>query len=217
MSAMSLRQLARVIGVSDTAVRKAERAGVFGDTVKRDAAGEPGVVDVAGAIDAWERSGRQLRGSRARQDEAPAPAVAPATLAAPAAEEGSIQAAGDPDDDADDDPNADQLPLPQSPSLVEATRLAMLERHRRLKLQNDEREGSLVPADRAAKEAFEFSRILRDAILNVPGRIGAQLAAESNATRVHLMLETALREALETTANALEATTSAPAPPPAAA
>src|SRR4051794_20975918 len=84
VSAMSLRQLARVIGVSDTAVRKAEGKGVFGDAVRRDGAGEPGVVDVVAALAAWERSGRQLRGSKAgRQDGAAAtPLLPPAPAAA---------------------------------------------------------------------------------------------------------------------------------------
>jgi hypothetical protein len=197
---VSLRQLARIIGVSDTAVRKALKSGVFGDAVQRDGAGEPGVLDVGAAITAWERSGRALRGSReSRRDEPPAapslPVLAPATPDTPSDDNTLL---------GEDD---DILPATGAapPSLVEAQRMAMLERHRRLKLENDEREGALIVVERATAAAFEFARVLRENVMNVPGRIGAELAAESDAARVHVLLEAALREALETTANALEA------------
>ncbi len=204
MSAMSLRQLARLIGVSDTAVRKAERGGVFGDAVRRDAAGEPGVVDVHAAITAWERSGRQLRGTReARQDDSPAPPPAPLPSPAVVVDDALLL-----------DVDAVEIDAPpvatSSPSLVEAQRLAMQERYRRLKLENDTREGALIPAGKATSAAFEFARVLRENVMNVPGRVAAEIAAESDATRVHLLLEAALREALETTANTMDA-----APPPA--
>jgi hypothetical protein len=207
MAAVSLRQLARIIGVDDKSVRKAERAGVFGDAVRRDAAGVPGVVDLAGAIAAWERSGRQLRGSRGGRQE---PSAAPPAATAPPA---PLDVDAMLDDELEDDDSAapDAAPpgAPVSPSLVEAQRLAMLERHRKLKLDNDEREGSLVPAERVAREAFEFARVLRENVMNVPGRVAAELAAEGDAARIHVRLEAALREALETTANTVDA----PAPP----
>lgn len=209
MSAMSLRQLARLIGVSDTAVRKAERVGVFGDAVRRDAAGEPGVVDVQAAITAWERSGRQLRGAREprRDDDAGVPPP-PRVQDAPAVPLLDLDTprAGESDDD------APHPTLPVSPSLVEAQRQTMLERHRRLKLENDTREGSLIPAEHATAAAFEFARVLRENVMNVPGRVSAEIAAESDAGRIHVLLEAALREALETTANAMEAPQVPPAP-----
>lgn len=203
MSAVvSLRQLARIIGVSDKAVRKAERAGVFGPAVRRDAAGVPGVVDLADAVSAWERSGRQLRGSKPGRvvETSPQPSVLPPASLPPA----SVDAAALDLEMGDDEPELPPV-VAASPSLVEAQRQTMLERHRRLKLDNDEREGSLIAIDKAMKANFEFARILRENVMNVPGRIGAQLAAESDAGRVHVLLEAALREALETTANAMDA------------
>jgi hypothetical protein len=195
---MSLRQLARLIGVSDTAVRKAERAGVFGDAVRRDAAGEPGVVDVAGAIAAWERSGRQLRGSRAQDGSSQMPTP---THPAPAMPLVPIDPGTE--DEPDDEP--DVAVAPTSPTVVQAQRMVLEERHRRLKLENDEREGSLVRVEDSMRQAFEFARVLRENIMNVPGRIAAELETEGDAARLHARLENALRDALDATANVIEA------------
>ena len=82
-------------------------------------------------------------------------------------------------------------------------------------MEADLQEGALVKADQAARAAFEFSRTLREAILNVPPRIAAELAAESNAARVHVRLETALREALASVASILDASGAPPHASPA--
>jgi hypothetical protein len=65
-SPSSLRELARVIGVSEKAVRKAESVGVFESSVCRDAQGLPVVRDFHAAVTAWRRSGRQLRAPNER-------------------------------------------------------------------------------------------------------------------------------------------------------
>ena len=63
----------------------------------------------------------------------------------------------------------------------------------------------MVPVAAAVRQAFEFSRALRENVLNVSGRFAAQsLAAETNARRVFDTLDAALRQALEATADYLE-------------
>lgn len=59
----SLRTFARTrLGVSDQAVRKAMRRGVFSAAaIRRDAAGVPSVVNADLAVTEWCASGRQLR------------------------------------------------------------------------------------------------------------------------------------------------------------
>jgi hypothetical protein len=54
----------------------------------------------------------------------------------------------------------------------------------------------LVEVSRASKEAFESARIIREAMLNLPARLAGELAAETDATAVHLRLDAAIREAL---------------------
>jgi hypothetical protein len=178
---MSLRQFARLIGVTGPAVVKARRRGVFTvGAVGTDQRGAPVILDVHRAIADWERSGRRLRAGR--------------PLAAPV---GDVTTQPSTNDEPDD--------LPASSSLVDAQRLAMLERARKLKLENDLREGQLVEVAVAAKQGFEFSRTIRESILNLPARLSAELAAESDADRVYRRLDAALREALEATADMLDA------------
>jgi hypothetical protein len=64
----SLRQLARLIGVDEKAVRKAEKAGVFKGALKRGDDGALLFMDVSTCVDLWERSGRRLRGSSSAAD-----------------------------------------------------------------------------------------------------------------------------------------------------
>jgi hypothetical protein len=198
----SLRQLARLIGVDDKAVRKAEKAGVFRDSIKRDDLGEVIFLDVTKAVDLWEKSGRRLRGSTpAAANQAPSAPLAAAVTSAPAA---IAPPSTQTDEAGDEDGDFPPLPPDAPPSLVEMQVALARERQRKLRLENDTREGQLVEADRATREAFEFARTVRENILNVPARLAAELAAESDSTRVHLALERALREALEATAMTLE-------------
>jgi hypothetical protein len=60
------------------------------------------------------------------------------------------------------------------------------------KVELEERQGSLLSKRSVQIEAFNRARILRDAILNVPDRVAAQLAAESETSVVRDPLETEL-------------------------
>jgi hypothetical protein len=204
----SLRQLARLIGVDEKSIRKAEKAGVFRTALKRGDDGALLYLDVSAAVDLWEKSGRRLRGSTppaASTSQAtaasPAAAVPPPALVPPPAP----PLGGDGEDlFAGADGDMPPLPADAPPSLVDAQIATMRERQRKLRLENDEREGLLVDVERVSRERFEFARTLRENILNIPLRLAAELAAESDATRVHFALESALRQALEATANSLE-------------
>ncbi len=61
------------------------------------------------------------------------------------------------------------------------------------KLEWEEKLGSMVSRKAVEVAAFNRFRVLRDAILNVPTRIAAQVAAETDAATVHELLETELR------------------------
>jgi phage terminase Nu1 subunit (DNA packaging protein) len=64
--------------------------------------------------------------------------------------------------------------------------------------------GKLI--DRAAEDRrdFEIARTVRDSILNVPDRIASELAAESDAARVHERLTAELTKCLSSLADVLE-------------
>jgi acetylglutamate kinase len=108
--------------------------------------------------------------------------------------------------------DANAAKLPHAPavdgdrqSLSEASRQATMERFRKLRIENDLREGRVVDVRAAKREAFESARIIRESVLNLPARIAAELAAETDPAKVFARLDDALREALGDAADRLEA------------
>lgn len=89
------------------------------------------------------------------------------------------------------------VPLGTTITLTEAQRQVAIERARQLKIANDIRQGQLIDANQAAKDAFESARVLREAVLNLPARLAPELAAETDATRIFTRLDAELRQALE--------------------
>lgn len=65
----------------------------------------------------------------------------------------------------------------------------------RAQLELDQLKGSLIPVDEAKRLAFTAFRQIRDLVLNVPARVSAQLAAETDAFRIAELLDKELTEA----------------------
>lgn len=84
-----------------------------------------------------------------------------------------------------------------------ATARAVREKYAALlaKIEYEERVGKVI--DRAAVEsaATMMHKVLRDALLAIPDRIAAQLAAETDAALVHQLLEAEIRKTLEQVSN----------------
>jgi phage terminase Nu1 subunit (DNA packaging protein) len=81
-------------------------------------------------------------------------------------------------------------------SLSDAQRRATLERARGYRLKNLATQGKLYDRSAAKREAFECARTVRDSMLNIPDRVAAQLAAETDPARVFAILEGEIRKAL---------------------
>lgn len=192
MKTVSYREFSRLVGVSDTAIRKAIKSGRFKDFDGKTPDGKPCIVNVNRAIEVWvaHAANRGLRTRQSAGSQSPPDSKQPNAAA--------------------DTPDVETPPVESSvisaKTLIEAQRLATLERAKKLRLENDLTRGRLVEVGKVAKEAFEAQRTLREAILNIPSRLSAELAAESDAARVYLRLEAALREALNETADTLLAT-----------
>ncbi len=92
-------------------------------------------------------------------------------------------------------------------SLTDVQIRATNELARKRQLENRVRRGQLIEARVAKQESFRAARIVRDSIMNVPARISADLASETDARRVQNLLEAELRQALATLADLLEAET----------
>ncbi len=63
-------------------------------------------------------------------------------------------------------------------------------------LKADELAGKLIAADQVERDAYNLARGLRDAILSVPDRVAAILAAEQDARRVSEILHEEIEKAL---------------------
>lgn len=94
---------------------------------------------------------------------------------------------------------------PEPETKADADRLVAIERERKLRLENDTREGTLVEAVQVRRRSFETARTIRDSLLNVPDRLASELAAESDAAKVHARLDEEIRAALVALADALDA------------
>jgi hypothetical protein len=70
------------------------------------------------------------------------------------------------------------------------------------KIEFEERTAKLVSRDEVQVAAFTNGRTVRDNLLNIPDRLAATLAAETDADRVHHILSAEIRKALEELAGA---------------
>ena len=84
------------------------------------------------------------------------------------------------------------------PTLLLKTRIkSEVEKAKLLEIKARVEAGKYVDADEVKVAAFNRARVVRDGLLNIPERLSAVLAAESDATRVHTLLYTEIRAALE--------------------
>ena len=70
------------------------------------------------------------------------------------------------------------------------------------KLEYEQKVGSLVSRDEVKIAAFNTLRQFRDAILNIPDRLAAMLAAETDAAKCYEILATEIRKSLNDFADA---------------
>jgi hypothetical protein len=64
------------------------------------------------------------------------------------------------------------------------------------KIEFEERAGKLVSRDEVTVAAFTKARTVRDNLLNIPDRVAAVLAAETDPVRAHQILTAEIRKAL---------------------
>lgn len=169
---LSIRAYARHRGVSDAAVRKAIAAGRI--TPEGD-----GTVDPERADAEWARNTEAPRnGTRARVVKAATPP-----------ETASTAPVGD-----------GQASLPTGgASLLQARTVNEVVKAQTNKVRLARLKGELVDRNQAIAHVFKLSRAERDAWLNWPARISAQMAAKLGIEphTMHVALEAAVREHLQ--------------------
>ena len=170
---LSIRAYARHRGVSDTAVHKAIRAGRI--TPEPD-----GTIDADRADREWARNSEEPRSGTRK------PAV---KVAVPQSDEPAAV------------PTAGPAPSGTSggTSLLQARTVNEVVKAQTNKVRLARLKGELVDRPQAIAHVFKLARTERDAWLNWPARVSAQLAARLGADphAVHVALENAVREHLQ--------------------
>ena len=179
----SNRGLARQLGVSETAVRRAEKAGRIG----READGSWDLAKVraawAGNTDPAQQRGGRSAGNGSRR--ATRRAVKPVPEAAVGAVRDTLREHGEPI-------AAGAMTFMQARTANEVLKA----QERRLRLQ--QMKGELVDRAKAVAQVFRLARDERDAWVNWPARVAAMIAAELEVDphQVHTVLERQVRDHL---------------------
>jgi hypothetical protein len=84
----------------------------------------------------------------------------------------------------------------RGPTYAQSRAVRELYLARLAKIEFEERAAKLVSRDEVTVAAFTKARTVRDNLLNIPDRVAAMLAAESDPTRVHQILSDEIRKAL---------------------
>jgi hypothetical protein len=173
----SQRELARRLGVSHTALQKAQRAG----RIAPEADG------------AWD-----VEKVRARLAESSDPTRKTATLAAPKAAPVAVPIASRPAVPVPPIAAPDPLPRATGSTFHDARTANEVLKAQERRLRLDERNGKLVDKARALLLVHRLAKEERDAILAWPARVAAEMAAELgvDAHRLQTMMDTRLRQHL---------------------
>jgi hypothetical protein len=172
MRTSSNRELARQIGVSETAVRRAEKAG----RIRRE---PDGAWDLAQVQAAWSSNTDRAQQRRQHGAMKPVPEAAVAAVRETMREHGEPIAAG-------------AMTFMQARTANEVLKA----QERRVRLQR--LKGELVDRAKAVAQVFRLARDERDAWINWPARVAAVMAAELEVDqhRLHTALERQVREHL---------------------
>jgi phage terminase Nu1 subunit (DNA packaging protein) len=182
--------LARALGITRQAVSKAEQSG----RISRSANGQFDLDAAAIQYRLHTDPEQQLRSLQQRGAEVtvldrPGPSAAAFDLAARAAHAAAQSTAG--------------LPaLPDIPGMDAAGRLMVAKARREqaeaelAEIELSKAHGSLLDAGDVKRATFALARSVRDALLAVPDRLAAQLAAEADAAVCRRMLADELRQVL---------------------
>jgi hypothetical protein len=182
MARTSNRELARQLGVSETAVRRAEKAG----RIRREPDGAWDLAKVraawAGNTDPAQQRGEPSAGNgnrKARNSVRPVPEAALGAVRDTLREHGEPIAAG-------------AMTFMQARTANEVLKA----QERRVRLQR--MKGELVDRAKAVAQVFRLARDERDAWVNWPARVAAMIAAELEVDphQLHTVLERHVRDHL---------------------
>jgi hypothetical protein len=190
---MGITEYARHRGVSLTAVQLAVKRGRI--TRRAD-----GLIDTDQADREWEQNTNHAQaryGPRQKKTEGEGPASSTAATGHIQAgrHRAATHAVRHAEQDAAELGSAERLAT--GPDFNRARAAKEIYEARIKKLDYEERLGNLVSRKSVEVEAFTAFRILRDSCFNIPDRVSAQIAAETDTTTIYEILMLELRRAFE--------------------
>lgn len=188
---VNLSEYARQRGVSHEAVRKAVKVGRLARSVVWSSAGKPRLIPSI-ADEEWDSN------TDSSQQRRPVPVPPASELPPPTPRVRPLKPRPETSEpEPEPEPEAAAAPEPRTGTFQQARTLREAYMARLAKLEFDEKSGLLVRADAVKNEAFKVARTVRDNMLNIPDRIAAELANETNQFKVHQRLTQEIRRALE--------------------
>lgn len=186
---IGIREAARRLGVSDTSVHKAIKAGRVQIAGRTEKSGRPLVswpeiqTDWHANTDESMRTHVGSQGSPARRkDRKPdKPLVSTAQAAT------------------QDHPST---PMGAAPSLQQSRAVREAYMARLAKIEYEKAIGKLIESDTVKVQAFKVARQVRDGLMNIPDRVAAELAHETNPAQIHARLQREIRDVLASLAAA---------------
>jgi hypothetical protein len=94
---------------------------------------------------------------------------------------------------------------PQSGTFAQARLVDMTYRAKLRRLEFDARQGKMIEASAVKQSLADAGRGVRDGILGIPDRLAATLAAETDQSKIHMILKTELTRELARLADAIDA------------
>jgi hypothetical protein len=90
-----------------------------------------------------------------------------------------------------------QISVEDAPSLMQSKALREAYMAQLAKLEYEKAIGKVVDADAVKVEAFKTARQVRDGLMNIPDRVAAELAHETNPAHIHARLQREIRDVLQ--------------------
>jgi hypothetical protein len=181
MALLSVRKYAQHRGVSHVSVLKAIRAG----RIERSA---DGTINVEAADAAWQKNTNP--GQQARQQ--------------PRADPPPAQVHTVPEATVNLDPMRESKSMAGGLDYSKARAVRENYMARLAKIEFEERSDKLMSRDEVEVSAFKKYRTFRDSMLNIPDRLAAVIAAETDAAKVHALLSEEIRKMLTEFADAAD-------------
>lgn len=182
MELIGIREAARRLGVSDTAVHKAIKAGRV-NLAEPTPTGRPRVAWPL-VQEQWNANTDAGRRTHAGPKKAP-PAPPPPVMAAEPAPPPPPAPAPAPEPAA---PAPEPPRQPTGPSYAASRALREAYQARLAKLEFEERSGKLVDAAEVKSRAFRLARSARDSLMTMPDRLAPILASSTDVQEVHRLL-----------------------------